>query len=152
MATRRNPSPTIYTLRIELEGIAPLIWRRLQVPADITLPRLHDTLQVAVGWTDSHLHSFQIGDKEYSNSDELDELNMLAEKGRKLDTLVGNAIREFGYLYDFGDSWQHRVVVSLSRRDHQSLHLALFSIRAQLQGRCGNDGRARRICQLRNDP
>jgi hypothetical protein len=111
MATRRSPSPRIYTLRIELEGIAPPIWRRLQVPTDITLPRLHDTLQVAMGWTDSHLHSFQIGDKEYSNSDELDELNMLAEKGRKLDSLLGNALRNFGYLYDFGDSWQHRVVV-----------------------------------------
>jgi hypothetical protein len=111
MATRRSPSPRIYTLRIELEDIAPPIWRRLQVPIDITLPRLHNTLQVAMGWTDSHLHSFQIGDKEYSNSDELDELKMLAEKGRKLDSLLGNELRDFGYLYDFGDSWQHRVVV-----------------------------------------
>jgi hypothetical protein len=111
MATRRSQSARIYTLRIELEDIAPPIWRRLQVPTDITLIRLHDVLQVAMGWTNSHLHSFQIGDKEYSNSDELDELSMLTEKGRKLDTLLGTEIGEFGYLYDFGDSWQHRIVV-----------------------------------------
>ena len=60
MATGRNTTSRIYTLRVELEGIEPLIWRRIQVPAAITLPRLHRVLQVVMGWTDSHLHSFRI--------------------------------------------------------------------------------------------
>lgn len=111
MTIRRRIATTIYTLRIELQGIHPLIWRRLQVPTAIALPRLHDVLQVAMGWTDSHLHSFRIGELEYTNADELDELDMLDEKGRKLESLLGKAIREFGYLYDFGDSWDHRIVV-----------------------------------------
>ena len=111
MATRRGTTTNVYTLRVELEGIEPLIWRRLQVPAAITLPRLHSVLQVAMGWTDSHLHSFRIGDREYSNAEELDDLNMLGVKGRKLDALLGDTIREFRYLYDFGDSWEHRIVV-----------------------------------------
>ena len=61
MATRRSATARIYSLRVELEGIEPLIWRRLQVPAAITLPKLHRVLQVVMGWTDSHLHSFRIG-------------------------------------------------------------------------------------------
>lgn len=111
MAAGRSTKAKIYTLRVELEGIEPLIWRGLQVPATITLPRLHSVLQVVMGWTDSHLHSFRIGDREYSNAEDLDELNMLDVKGRKLDALLGDTIREFGYLYDFGDSWVHRIVV-----------------------------------------
>ena len=111
MATRRSMTTRIYTLRVELEGIEPLIWRRLQVPVAITLPKLHRVLQVVMGWTDSHLHSFRIGDREYSNAEDLDELGMLDVKGRKLDALLGDTIREFAYQYDFGDSWAHRIVV-----------------------------------------
>ena len=111
MATGRNTTSRIYTLRLELEGIEPLIWRRIQVPTAITLPRLHRVLQVVMGWTDSHLHSFRIGDSEYSNAEDLDELKMLDVKGRKLNALLGETIREFGYQYDFGDSWEHRIVV-----------------------------------------
>lgn len=111
MATGRSTTGRIYTLRIEIEEIEPLIWRRLHVAASITLPRLHSVLQVVMGWTDSHLHSFEIGDREYSNAEELDEVNMLDEKGRKLESLLGGTIREFGYQYDFGDSWEHRIVV-----------------------------------------
>lgn len=112
MTTRRSTTAKIYTLHVELQDIEPLIWRRLQVPTAIALTRLHDVLQVAMGWTDSHLHSFKIGEREYTNAeDELDELEMLAEKGRKLDALLGKSTREFNYLYDFGDSWNHRIVV-----------------------------------------
>ena len=111
MATRRNSASSICTLRIELQYIEPLIWRRLHVAANIALPRLHSVLQVAMGWTDSHLHSFHIGDRVYSNGEDLEELNMLAEKGHALGSLLGETIREFGYEYDFGDGWEHRIVV-----------------------------------------
>jgi len=111
MAARHGMTTKIYSLRVELEGIEPLIWRRLQVPIAITLPRLHGVLQVVMGWTNSHLHSFRIGEREYSNAEDRDELNMLNVKGCKLDALLGDAIREFRYLYDFGDSWEHRIVV-----------------------------------------
>ena len=111
MAIRRNSASWIYTLRVELQYIEPLIWRRLHVPNTIPLPRLHSVLQVAMGWTDSHLHSFHIGDQCYSDTDDLEDLNMIAEKGHVLGVLLGEVIREFGYEYDFGDSWEHRIVV-----------------------------------------
>ena len=116
MAARRNPASMIYILRVELDYIEPLIWRRLHVPTNISLPRLHNVLQVVMGWTDSHLHSFRIGDNEYSNTEDLEELNMLAEKGRNLGALLGDTIREFEYQYDFGDSWQHRIIVESSAK------------------------------------
>ena len=70
MAARRKSTAAIYTLRIELQYIEPLIWRRVHVATDIPLPRLHDLLQIVMGWTDSHLHSFRIGDRGYTNAED----------------------------------------------------------------------------------
>jgi hypothetical protein len=83
------------------------------VPATITLPKLHDLLQLVMGWTDSHLHSFEIGNRAFSTADaELDELQMLNEKKFTLAAVLGDSIREFAYEYDFGDSWRHRIQVN----------------------------------------
>ena len=57
MPTR--PPSSVYQVKIALIGIAPPIWRRIQVPATILLCCLHDTLQAVFGWTDSHLHNFE---------------------------------------------------------------------------------------------
>jgi hypothetical protein len=112
MVARKRTALRIYELHVELEDIAPRIWRRLLVPAKITLPKLHDLLQLAMGWTNSHLHSFQIGENAYSMADaDLDELEMLDEKKVTLEGSLGDSIREFVYEYDFGDSWRHRIKV-----------------------------------------
>jgi len=111
MPAHRIASATIHTLRVELRGIEPLIWRLLHVSTSISLPRLHNALQAVIGWTNSHLHSFRIDDREYSNAEDPGDLNMLAERGRNLGALLGDAIREFEYRYDFGDGWEHRIIV-----------------------------------------
>lgn len=113
MAARKRSTPKVYELHVELEDIEPLIWRRILVPAAITLPKLHDLLQLVMGWTDSHLHSFQIGDRTFSSgpAGELAELEMLNEKKYTLEAVLGDSIREFVYEYDFGDSWRHRIKV-----------------------------------------
>lgn len=100
----------VLQLRIDLEEVDPPIWRRLLVPSGIRLDQLHDIFQVAMGWTDSHLHAFNIGTKRYGMhlddflEDELDEkkFTVLAAIGKN---------RRFRYEYDFGDGWQHQVVV-----------------------------------------
>jgi len=113
MAARKTTAPKTYDLRIELEDIEPLIWRRILVPANITLATLHDLLQLVMGWTNSHLHSFQIGDREFGmGGTDLEEMQMLNEKKYKLDAVLGDSIREFIYEYDFGDSWRHRITVT----------------------------------------
>jgi hypothetical protein len=60
-----QPQRVVYQLKIALRGISPLIWRRLLVHADTSLADLHRILQLAMGWTDSHLHRFLIDGQEY---------------------------------------------------------------------------------------
>ena len=57
--------PEIYQLKVTLLGTSPPIWRRLLVPADVTLAQLHDMLQAAMGWEDGHMHEFSIGQRRF---------------------------------------------------------------------------------------
>ena len=110
MASRKRPKPKVYELRIELDGIVPSVWRRIIVPGTITLPELHDLLQLVMGWTDSHLHSFTIGKHTYSSkagNGDLAEMKMIDESGHALVDLLGESVKTFLYEYDFGDSWEH---------------------------------------------
>ncbi len=98
--------PTTFQLRVTLEDIYPPIWRRLLVPADVTLAKLHDVIQAAMGWTNSHLHEFRIGDAKYSIPDrELDDIHGPDhdEQDYRLDQVISHAGVTFGYVYDFGD-------------------------------------------------
>jgi hypothetical protein len=104
-------SKEIATLRVELVHIEPLIWRRVQVPWNILLPELHRVLQCVMGWQDSHLHAFEVESAEYGIPDEAEEHGMKDERRVRLDQALGKSVREFSYLYDFGDHWEHRLVV-----------------------------------------
>jgi hypothetical protein len=99
-------------LRISLIGVTPAIWRRLLVPGEIKLSKLHTIFQAAMGWKDSHLHSFEIDGELYSTpyaeqDDDVDEIN---EETVVFSDVVSDGSRFF-YEYDFGDSWRHEVVV-----------------------------------------
>jgi hypothetical protein len=111
----RLPTGTVrpvLQLRIELLGITPKIWRRVWVPDTITLSRLHRTIQAAMGWTDSHLHEFEIARERYGVPDpEWDAPNAPRSEARvRLASCLGGH-KQFHYLYDFGDSWEHKVIV-----------------------------------------
>ncbi|MCC5831104.1 MAG: plasmid pRiA4b ORF-3 family protein [Phycisphaeraceae bacterium] len=71
----------IYRLRISLRDSKPPIWRRVAVPANITLGQLHEVIQIAMGWTDSHLHRFMLQDKSLINRD-TQVIARLTEEGR----------------------------------------------------------------------
>lgn len=102
----------IYQLKITLKYSRPPIWRRLQVPADIKLGKLHRVLQIAMGWTDSHLHQFHIGDTDYGVPDpELQFPGELrSERSVPLNRVAAEGDRFF-YEYDFGDGWEHEIEV-----------------------------------------
>ena len=111
-AARKRAAPKLYELRVELEDIEPLIWRRILVPGSIKLPKLHDLLQLVMGWSDSHMHSFEVGQKTFSLAhEEMEDLNILDEQKYTLGRVLGESVREFIYEYDFGDSWRHRIKV-----------------------------------------
>ena len=87
-----------------------MVWRRLLVPGGVRLNRLHEMFQAGMGWTNSHLHQFRIGDALYgSQFDEYPE-NELDERSVTVIGAVGK-VRRFFYDYDFGDGWEHEVVV-----------------------------------------
>ena len=61
-------APEVYQLHVWIRQISPMIWRRLLVRSDSTLADLHDIIQIAFGWTDSHLHRFRIHGRDYGVS------------------------------------------------------------------------------------
>jgi hypothetical protein len=92
----------------------PPIWRRLLVPADLTLARLHNVLQVAMGWHDSHLHEFSAGERRFGQPDPDGQLMggaaVESERTAQLSDLLGTGSNVI-YTYDFGDSWEHSIVL-----------------------------------------
>jgi hypothetical protein len=103
----------IYQLKVTLEVIRPPIWRRLQVPAGITLAQLHAIIQAAMGWWDYHLHQFTIGGQYFGvpHPDYDDYVEMHDEARVRLNHIIPGADFKFGYEYDFGDSWEHEILV-----------------------------------------
>ncbi len=97
-------------LRVTLEDVRPAVWRRVLVPGGVRLSRFHQMLQAAMGWTDSHLHQFRIDGVLWGK--QFDEWR---ERERDETTVtVGRAIgatQRFFYDYDFGDSWEHEILV-----------------------------------------
>jgi Plasmid pRiA4b ORF-3-like protein len=101
-------------LKITLRGLRPPVWRRVRVPGDITLGRLHQVIQAAMGWQDYHLHEFEIGDRRYGEPDDdplPGDAHTYNESNVKLGALADRGARRFRYLYDFGDGWEHEIVV-----------------------------------------
>lgn len=106
--------PKVYQLEIVLRGSEPRIWRRVLVPGSFTLPRLHKTIQIAMGWENSHLHEFIIAGRHYGEPDpDYDSfgMEMLNHRKFKLEQVAPVEGAKFEYVYDFGDGWRHDLTV-----------------------------------------
>jgi hypothetical protein len=104
----------IATVRIELVGSDPLIWREVEVPTSATLKVLHDIVQAVMGWFDYHLWEFSIGKQRYGlpmDEDWGTQPLIAASKIRLRDVLKPRKTT-IDYLYDFGDGWEHRLTVT----------------------------------------
>ncbi len=110
MAAAKN-AIDVYQLKFTLQRIRPPIWRRVLVPATMTLKRLHMTIQLAMGWYNSHLHEFEIGPARFGDPawDEMGDL--VNEAGVRLGDLKLAVGDKFIYTYDFGDDWRHTINV-----------------------------------------
>jgi Plasmid pRiA4b ORF-3-like protein len=99
------------------ESADPEIWRRLRVPADIRLDRFHQVLGAAMGWQDSHLHMFEHGSDRYGFPDP--DLDMRDDREVTLGALLIHPGDRLDYEYDFGDSWEHEIVLEMVEQgDH----------------------------------
>lgn len=107
-------STKIARIRIELEHIAPLIWRRVDVSLTTNLRALHEIIQAVMPWENYHLYQFAVGERVYGEPDPEDAVwgrKIYQAKGMRLGTLVDRGVTELLYTYDFGDDWQHRVIL-----------------------------------------
>src|SRR5712664_2941945 len=93
---RRSAGKSIVSLKVTLRGTRPPVWRRLLMPDEMTLGDLHQAIQATMGWHDEHLHAV----------DDVADENRLT-----LNSLLKSGVARFVYTYDFGDNWEHTVVI-----------------------------------------
>ena len=102
-------------IKLSLDKSDPLIWRELLVPRDISFYKLHHTFQIAMGWTNSHLFEFKIEGYRigeiFENIEELDDGHIINAKETTLVSLVDKQGEHFKYEYDFGDGWNHTIIL-----------------------------------------
>ncbi|MGJ0637753.1 plasmid pRiA4b ORF-3 family protein [Xenorhabdus bovienii] len=119
-----------YQLKIMLTETEPVIWRRFVVPSNISLDRLHDVIQAVMGWEDSHLHEFIFSAKRFTEMP--DGMSDCQEEGRfKLDSLIKRKGSKFAYLYDFGDDWEHEIVLENSNYSPEKLPMPIFCLEGE---------------------
>ncbi|MEB3070040.1 plasmid pRiA4b ORF-3 family protein [[Mycobacterium] vasticus] len=116
--SRRRPrrkKPVTLRVRVELSNTKPALWRRLELPSDLMLDEVHQILQTAFGWTDSHLHQFGSGPSYHGPDTEYYLCPFMVEDGEdgvpedevRLDELLVDVGDKLFYVYDFGDNWRH---------------------------------------------
>lgn len=116
MPKKRSASKTTrcFQFKITLADFRPPIWRRIVVP-DGTLDDLHQHVQTAMGWTNSHLHQFEIRRKLYGDpmllEDGFGDTDFIDSLKTTIESLFGGKRppRKFLYEYDFGDGWVHEI-------------------------------------------
>ena len=97
VAKVKETSASLYCLRVELDEIAPSIWRRIWIEGNVVLINLHHTIQAAMGWTDAHLHQFAIGGVTYATPDPEDDPERIIVDERRVQLhKVLDGISRFG--------------------------------------------------------
>lgn len=113
MKSKAKASQKLYQFKITLKNVEPPIWRRIQVE-NCSLDELHNHIQAAMGWTNSHLHQFTIRGVLYGNPDLLldgDDVDLENSVTTRLSTIISQNRRlRFDYEYDFGDGWEHEIL------------------------------------------
>ncbi|WP_031410264.1 plasmid pRiA4b ORF-3 family protein [Thiomonas sp. FB-Cd] len=121
---RRKTIKNVYQLHVQLLYVEPRVWRRLWVPDNLTLTDLDQVIQTAMGWTNSHLHEFEIDGQRYGMS--LDEYPIdkpaKLDKDYRLSEVLSQHVKTFIYTYDFGDDWRHAVTVEQTLKPDPALN------------------------------
>ncbi len=117
MAPKKTKPKSIYQLKVTLNDVNPPIWRRLLVSPSTTLFDLHDILQLSMGWLDCHLHQFTKGGTRYQppdpKEDKYEDVENPSIDSRKvpLSEVLSKPGDQMEYLYDFGDAWEHEIIL-----------------------------------------
>lgn len=145
----------IAQIKVTLLGVSkPPVWRRLQLRADTRLDRLHGLIQAAFGWEDYHLHSFTCGQEEFGPADPDLDLDFNNERDITLGELIGGVGDRLRYTYDFGDNWEHEILVEqLLDTDPETRYPALIAAKGACPPEdCGGDWGYANLKQVLADP
>ena len=115
-ANKQGTATDVLCLKITLRHIKPPIWRRILVPGCMTLADLHLAIQAAMGWQNGHLHAFDINGEQYGDPSMMDDV--ASERRLKLNTLANSGVTRFTYTYDFGDDWEHDILIEKAPPAH----------------------------------
>ena len=152
----RETSGTTYQLKVTLLDTSPPIWRRVLVDGAASLTQLHDVIQAAFGWQNCHLHEFDDGRKRYGPPDpdpDADWEPPHDERRTRLDAIASQGT-SLGYLYDFGDGWEHEIVVEDVRAGSSDIEVpaCVDGRRACPPEDCGGPGGYGQFLEILADP
>jgi hypothetical protein len=152
---RTSAAGSVFRLKITLLDTKPPVWRRVLVDGSTTLDNLHEVIQAAFGWWNRHLHEFEVDRTRYSIPDVLDDWGepTLDERRMRLDAVAGEG-SSFRYTYDFGDGWEHRIVVEnvLTSDTNTALPMCTDGRRACPPEDCGGTWGYRELLEILADP
>jgi hypothetical protein len=155
---KQKPLKVVYQFKITLMGVKPKVWRRIQI-RDCFLADLHWHIQGAFGWTNSHLHDFDIGSDRYGIPSMLD-MEEMPECKDSTKTLVSDLLPtdgkhfRFKYTYDLGDNWEHEVLFEgvVEPPKKTRLPICLEGERACPPEDCGGEGGYEHLLYVLGDP
>lgn len=152
----------VYQFMVVLEEISPPVWRRIQVPGTYTFWDLHVAIQDAMGWLDYHLHEFDILDPEkgehvilgIGDDEDIDWKVTLPDHEHRISDYFSMENASAGYLYDFGDTWQHSVTIEaiLPRTKGGDYPVCIAGERARPPEDCGGPSGYAEFLEIINDP
>ncbi len=111
MTKKNKKSQSLYQIKVTLTESKPPIWRRLIVKDNIRLDQFHSVLQVAMGWFNCHLHQYRIGNSYIGMPDPDFDMDVTDERKVYLQDIISKPKDNFFYEYDFGDGWDHKIVL-----------------------------------------
>ena len=157
----KQAASSLCQIRVSLCDSEPEIWRRIIVAGDANLGFLHAVLQVAMGWSNSHLHQFDDGEHLYADPQldgddySTDQQSPKDEFLVTISDLLHTEGEELGYLYDFGDSWEHVIVLEKIIKDHpqySGFPVCIDGARACPPDDCGGMGGYEDLCEIIKSP
>lgn len=119
LVPKYKPSDKVskYTLRISLKHIKPAIWRKVEIPSNVTLIYLSDLIMDLMGWFGGHMHQYRKGKTYYAPQEQIDESpfdtdDTFPEENYSIEDILYEVGKTVIFEYDFGDGWEHEIKLS----------------------------------------
>lgn len=122
-----------YVLKITIENTHPPVWRRVVIPEKITFEDLHEVIQILFGWQNAHLHDFAYP-RDYFQVVMSEEDRNWGDLHLEAETQVDVYLKQYPwirYTYDFGDCWEHKIVLEKELEDFHERHAVLIKLKGE---------------------